>query len=172
MFDKNKGLIVCAFTDKGGTMGMSQSDEYIKMQQDIQCLIYPEIDISFEKDVAPDDLINKNYDIYIFDYGGAMTSYGDENIHIDNYYRPLMRRINGHPEKLFFIWSSYTEMWYRSLITKESPELIAPNVITMEWRDKEIERARTFFGLKPDINPDDYFKRLGIKPNLKVPRSL
>lgn len=168
----NRTLKVCALVDKGGTMGISPDEEYDKMKKDIQELVFPEIDIIFEKDITPDDLIHKDWDIYIFDYGGAMTSYGNEDYQIDNYYKPLIRRIKGHQDKLFVIWSSYTDTWYRMLIQKESPELITPNVITMDWRDSDITRARTFFNLPPEVSSEDFFKRLGIQSKLKSPHNL
>jgi hypothetical protein len=168
----NRKLIVCAFTDKGGTMGMTQAQEYEQILRGLQELVFPEIDLTFEKDITPDDLIHKEYDIYVFDYGGAMNKYGGDKNEIENYYMPLIRRIKGHPEKLFVIWSSYTAIWYRQLIEDESPEFIAPNVITMEWRENEISRARTFFDLSPEIKTDDYFKRIETKTILKTPKKM
>jgi hypothetical protein len=163
-------LKVCACTDKGGTMGMTQAQEYENILRSLQELVFPEIDLTFEKDITPDDLIHKEYDIYVFDYGGAMNKYGGDSNEIENYYLPLIRRIKGHPEKLFVIWSSFTDIWYRQLIEDESPEFVAPNVITMDWRPNDISRARTFFGLSSEINTEDYFKRIEVKPTLKNPK--
>ncbi len=165
-----RSLRVCALTDRGGTMGMSQEEEYAQMKKSLQEIVYPDVDIIFEKDVTPDDLIKKEWDIYVFDYGGAMAAYGSEERYIDSYYRPLIRRIKGHPEKLFVIWSSYTQEWYRRLIEEESPELVAPNVITMEWRPEDIKRARTFWGLTPDFSHEAYFKRIDASGVLKTPK--
>jgi len=162
-------LTVCACTDKGGTMRQTQQQEYDHMFKSLQELVYPDVDLEFHQDVPPNTLIDHTYDIYVFDYGGALVN-GDEEYIVGNYYRPLLHCIEDNPSKLFLIWSSCTQYWYTQLIEEESPELKTFNVVLMEWHDSEIEKARTFFGLTPKHTSEAYWKRLGINPpELKTP---
>jgi len=167
-----KNLVVCAFTDKGGTMGKTQQQEYDDIYKSLQEIVYPDVDLDFRRDISPFALSQMSYDIYIFDYGGALVS-GDEEYIIGNYYRPLLKCIEDNPSKLFLIWSSYTQLWYTRLIEDESPELKTFNVITMEWRDDEIKKAREFFGLNAEFSSEAYWKRLKMNPpNLITPRKM
>ncbi len=167
-----QNLVVCAFTDKGGTMGKTQQQEYDDIQKSLQEIVYPDVDLEFHQDVPPTMLSQTSYDIYIFDYGGALVS-GDEEYIIGNMYRPLLKCIENNPSKLFLIWSSYTQLWYTRLIEDECPELKTFNVITMEWRNDEIKKAREFFELTAEFSSESYWKRLKMNPpKLITPKTM
>ena len=168
----NKRMTVCAFTDKGGTMGQTQQQEYDNIKKSLQEIVFPDVDLEFRQDVPPHELPNNTFDVYIFDYGGALVN-GDEEYILGNYYRPLLKVIEDNPSKLFLIWSSYTQLWYTRLIEDESPELKVFNVLLMEWRDDEIKKARAFCGLTPEFSSEAYWERQAIKPpKIETPKGM
>jgi len=168
-------LKVIACVDFMGGGGLSPGDEIAEILKELKEEIYPDCEIEhvqgemeskMETGIFPDELNRYEFNIYVFDFGGLMPG-ADEMI--QSQYRGLVRKVYGNEDKLFILWSRYTEEWYEQTLTdsdilkeigKENmPELISPNVVFRGDKNMAL-RCRSFFRLPKEYTPESA-KRVG-----------
>jgi len=122
-------------------------DEYDEIEQGVKRL-YPEVELSFERQVFTHELKKKTYDIFVFDWGGLLPGSEDMTRSI---YRTLLSETRKYEkDRLYILWSSFTDRYFREAANKEFPEFIAPNVVYSQDMHYE-KRCRLFFGFPEEI---------------------
>lgn len=149
MFEKKK-VIMCV--DFVASFAQTREEEYEDIKQQFTEVLFPDLELEFEQDVFPGDLPSKEFDIYVFDFGGILP--GAEDM-VRSHYRELIRQVRGREDKLFVLWSTFTERWYEEVCQEMFPEFIAPNVVyLMGHLEDYTKRCRTFFRLSEEAPPD------------------
>lgn len=156
-------LIACVDFMGGG--GLSPEQEIVEIVKELKEEIYPDCEVEYvqgewETGIFPDRLNEYEYNVYVYDFGGLMPGSDDM---IRSHYRELVRKVFGNEDKLFILWSRFTEEWYNETlrendvlkeIGKENmPELIAPNVVFRGDANMAL-RCRSFFRLPREFTPE------------------
>ncbi len=144
----------------------STEDEY-KEIEGVLMETYPDTTISFERKVFMHNLMRKEYDIFVFDWGGLLPGCEDTTRSL---YRMLLGLTRKHEDRLYIMWSAFTERYFKDAANEEFPEFIAPNVVYRQ-DDHFTKRCRLFFGL-PEVSPvEKPYHKLGESTELVAPKS-
>lgn len=92
-------------------------------------------------ELPPQNIKSQPFNIYVFDWGGLLPGADDLTRSI---YHSLLGLVRKYPQRLFIMWSSFTEQWYKEICTEEFPEFIAPNVI-FRADENLVERCHKFW---------------------------
>jgi hypothetical protein len=137
-----KKLIIFAAVDFMGDTEVEYQEIEERMRE-----LFPDHAISYrhdeESELMPQNLEDEDtiYNVYVFDWGGLLPGANDLTQSI---YHSLLANIMKYPQRLFIMWSAFTESYYKDACTREFPQFIAPNVIFRQ--DKRIEeRCRLFW---------------------------
>ncbi len=143
----NEQLRVKMLVDFMASSFGSTDDEYDEIEQSLKRL-FPEIALSFDRQVFMHDLKKLAYDIFVFDWGGLMP--GSEGTTRSIYHALLSETRKYGKDRLYIMWSSFTERYFKDAANEEFPEFIAPNVVYAQDENYE-KRCRLFFGLSSEI---------------------
>ncbi len=125
-------------------------DEYDEIEKGLGEL-FPEAELQFERQVYMHKLKEKEYDIFVFDWGGLLPGCEDLTHSI---YRSLLAETRKYEkDRLYILWSSFTERFFKDAANEEFPEFISPNVVYSQDENYD-KRCRLFFGL-PEKTPVD-----------------
>lgn len=121
----------------------SIDDEYDEIEMYIT-EIFPEMKITFQRELHTHLLRKMKYDIFVFDWGGLLPGADDLTRSV---YKSLLYEVREYEkDRLYIMWSSFTEMYYKNMANEEFPEFITPNVVFRQDKAYQ-ERCRLFFGL-------------------------
>jgi hypothetical protein len=139
---------ICALVDVMGTSIQTQDEEYAEIKERFCAELQLDPgEVTFLTNVMPHNLQNMSTDVYVLDYGGMMPGSEDTTRYI---FRETINQIENKPNTLFVIWSSFSFNWYQELIERESPELVAPNVV-FAMADNAWNRILKWFGREADM---------------------
>ena len=150
-----KTLRIAMLVDFMATTFGSTDEEYAEIEGTLTEL-YPDVDLVFAREMQMQLLDKDEWDVFVFDWGGLLPGAEDLTRSI---YRHVLGLVRKHEaNRLFIMWSSHTERYFKEAAEEEFPEFVAPNVIF--WQDDRLsKRCRLFFGL-PETPPVEkpYYK--------------
>lgn len=121
----------------------STEEEYAEIESEMRD-VFPDVELEFEREDVPGEIAKHKYDLCVFDWGGLLPGAEDLTRSI---YRSMLSQVRKFEnDRLFIMWSAFTEDYFKEAAEEEFPEFIAPNVIFRQDTHL-IERARKFFGL-------------------------
>lgn len=122
-------MLVAAYVDWCG----DEDKEYSEIRE------FLEKELNWEFDYLPKtrplDLLQKPADVFVLDYGGIQSGYGDGAWRF--FSSEVLRLVQERPNLLILIWSSFTGYGYWEVARQEAPDLVmAPNVIFCDGHEK------------------------------------
>ena len=142
-----KELKVVMLVDFMASSFGTTDDEYDEIERGLRVL-YPEVDLSFERGMYMHVLKKSVYDIFVFDWGGLLP--GAEDLTRSIYRNLLAETRKYEKDRLYILWSSFTERYFKDAANEEFPEFIAPNVVYSQDENYS-KRCRLFFGLPAEV---------------------
>lgn len=126
-----KTIIICTYVD------LDKQSDYEDIETQMSMLLSrAKVKIKFNRNVPPWELLSRNCDIYVIDYGGiAVQGARDTAMSvIGSMFKPIEEK----PNTLFIVWTDFTVGFYEELIEQDNPGLInAPNVLLSKFGDEE-----------------------------------
>jgi hypothetical protein len=162
-----RDLKVIACVDFMASMGETQEEEYAQIKKEME-ILFPDANIIFNTIHNPAELIDKDYDIFILDFGGLMPGC-DELI---NYtHRDTIRQIQRYENRLFIMWSTFTWRDFHYIVEDEFPQLVTFNVVFWDTSDFDgtFKKVRSFFNFPMPVPPSPHNNYHG---NLINPKKL
>ena len=117
--------------------------EYDAIEAEV-CELFPNYEITFEREVYPNKLSNVSFDIYLFDYGGMMPGCGDL---VSSLFREFGKQAEDHPNSVFLLYSSFSEQFYEEAmqVDYEANFKPQPNVVyasTLKYQEGDSSCAQ------------------------------
>ena len=127
----SKILDILYFGDPIGCGGDTFDDEALCVKRTLKGLVFDKQKFNFVSTVNSMDLIEKKYDILIFDFGGI--GLGCSGL-VSSLSREILKLIEDRPDTLFVAWTTFTNDYLKDECQKELGEY--PNLISY---DNELE---------------------------------
>jgi hypothetical protein len=119
------------FGDPIGCGGDSFEDEALCVKRTLKGLVFENKKFEFKATIGSMDLVEKQYDILIFDFGGM--GIGCSGM-VSSLSREILKLIEDRPNTLFVAWTSFTNDYLKDECVKELGDY--PNLISY---DNELE---------------------------------